>query len=445
MADALTDFEIISLIDTDEYGQLYRGRPFTEEKAAGTPRISFAFVSETPEVLIRQWTHPRLFGVNARKRLEQYWHIQKKSEYLAQIIAGDCSAGRWVYEPFVCSLVNHSLFIESNSIYWRRAWHDACVGLSFLHNNYLPHGRLSASAIFFSKTGNLKIGGVFPLFTDESGQISDDKSASLASQSASSLLKSEFKRDIGNLCAIFLQKDIFENLPESDQADIKALAAGKISIAKASERVSQRFIDFQKEYQNQQKEREAQASFVKAESAKRPRKGIGFLYSLVGLLILIGALTGGKIVIDNLIAPPTVSQTTQPKYKPGRKINQQDFQRSLAEQSKKDKIVSVSEQTNKKVNQTDLLAPPVLSEKPETDIFVGKVTAVRYQEIKVFNANLQKTLTVFVDDKSKLSFADGSPITLELLKPGKELEIEYEKNPNSDAKVYGNWIKVREL
>ena len=444
MADALTDFEIVSLIDADEFGQLYRGRSFTDEKTENRPSGNLIFRLEKQEYLIRQWTHPRLLDGNCRKRLELYWRLQKKSDYLAQIVAGDFAAGRWVYEPFVCSLANYSLFIESNSIYWRRAWHDACVGLSFLHENYLPHGRVRASEIYFSQDGRLKFGGVFPLFTDDSDRIPDKNAVLQSSQSASSFLKAEFNRDIQNLCQIFLRADIFENLPEEDQKDVQALNAKKMSLVKAAERVSIRFNEFQKIYLNQQEEREAQALIVKAQSAKRPRKGIGVLVSFAGLLLIIGVLTGGKIFIDSIIAPPTA--TTNPsQYTPGRKINQQEFKRSLDEQIKKDRIVSIEEQYKDKKPGPDLLSPPVLSDKPQTDVFVGKITSVRFQEIKVFNANLQKTITVFVDEKSRLSNADGTPIKLELLTAGKELEIQYEKNSDSESKVYGASIVIRDL
>lgn len=445
MADALTDFEIVSLIDADEFGQLYRGRLFTDDKADPRPSGNLIFRLEKQEYLIRQWTHPRLLDGNCRKRLELYWRLQKKSEYLAQIVAGDFAAGRWVYEPFVCSLVNYSLFIESNSIYWRRAWHDACVGLSFLHENYLPHGRVRASEIYLSRDGRLKFGGVFPLFTDDSDRIPDKNVFFHSSQSASSFLKAEFTRDIRNLCQIFLRPDIFENLPEEDQKDVQALNAKKLSLVKAAERVTVRFNEFQKIYLNQQQQREAQASIVKAESSKRPRKGIGVLVSFAGLLLVIGVLTGGKILIDSMITPPATTKTNPSLYTPGRKINHQEFKRSLDEQIKKDRIVSIEEQYKDKKPGPDLLSPPVLSDKPQTDVFVGKITSVRYQEIKVFNANLQKTITVFVDEKSSLSNADGTPIKLELLTAGKELEIQYEKNSGSDSKVYGSSIVIRDL
>lgn len=424
----IQNYEAVALIYSDEYVLIYRGRR------------AHTLAGQSEEVLIQQWINPHLFSDDCKQREELYAYISKISPNLARLIESDFQHGRYIYESFSCSLAQYNRFLDDGSPVWEQTWRDALLSLSQLHNSYLNHGNLNANSFYFRKDGQLKIVGIFPNFND------DFKYNIESPPEGRSFLELQFKKDIAALCSIFLSEPYRHLIPQADQDDCAKLSKGEITLETALQHAEKRFSDIVKAREEKDVRARKRALEEKENLEKQYRKGPGFVFvSILCLLVVLG-IVGGKYAIDKANKE---NDTKIPNHNnPASVTNLKDELQQAADKKNQeaygdDGFVHTPDTLPGREISAELRRPPVLSEEPEIQTFVGYVTSNTVPIIDVFNKNKQEKISFYVDEETKIVYADGSKRRQTEIRVGQEIEVEYELG-NKDEKAYAHVIRLND-
>ena len=422
------DFEAVALIHSDEYELIYRGR------------YARSLAGQSEDVLIQQWINPHLFTEDCKQREDLYAYVSKNNSNLARLIAYDFQRGRYVYESFSCSLAQYNRFLDDGSPVWEQTWRDALAALYQLHSSYLNHGNLNAHSFFFRKDGQLKIVGIFPNFNDDFKYNVGDK------PEGRSFLEQQFQKDIAALCSIFLSEPYRHLIPQADQDDCAKLSKGEITLETALQQAEKRFGAVVKAREEKDLQARKRALQEKEMLEKQYRKGPGFIFmSILCILVVLGVI-GVKYAFDRANtenAPDFPAQNNPSSVTDFRDELQLEAEKKNREAIGDDGIVHTPEVLPGREIPAELTRPPVLSDAPDKQIFVGYVTSILGPHIVLFNKNKQESLSLLMDTDTKIIYADGSSRRQSEIRVGQEIEVEYEQG-NEDENAYAHVIRLND-
>ena len=422
------DFEAVALIHSDEYELIYRGR------------YARAIAGQSEDVLIQQWINPHLFTNDCKQREDLYAYVSKNNPNLARLIAYDFQCGRYVYETFSCSLAQYNRFLDDGSPVWAQTWRDALLALSQLHNSYLNHGNLTVNSFYFRKDGQLKIVGIFPNFND------DFKYNVEAPPEGRSFLEMQFQKDIAALCSIFLSEPYRHLIPQADQDDCAKLSKNEITLETALQHAEKRFSAVKKAREEKEVKARKRALEEKENLEKQYRRGPGFVFMSIFCFLIVLGVIGVKYAFDQANtenAPDFPAQNN-----PASVTNFQDELQQAADKKNHttigdDGIVHTPEVLPGREIPAELTRPPVLSDEPDKQIFVGFVTNIMGPHVIIFNKNKQASLSFLMDTDTKIIYADGTSRRQSEIRVGQELEVEYEMGAQ-DENAYAHVIRLND-
>ena len=424
------DYEAVALIYSDEYVLIYRGRR------------AHTLAGQSEEVLIQQWINPHLFTDDCKQREDLYAYVSKTSPNLARLIAFDFKSGRYVYESFSCSLAQYNRFLDDGSPVWEQTWRDALLALSQLHKSYWNHGNLNANSFYFRKDGQLKIAGIFPNFND------DFKYNLEAPPEGRSFLELQFQKDIAALCSIFLSEPYRHLIPQADQDDCAKLSKGEITLETALQHAEKRFGAIVKAREEKDVKARKRALQEKENLEKQYRKGPGFIFMSIFCILVVLGVIGVKHALDKANRENDSDINLPSKANPSSITNFTDELQREADNRKQqaygdDGIVHTPNVLPGREIPAELARPPVLSDEPENQIFVGYVTSNTVPILDVFNKNKQEKISFYVDEETKIVYADGTARRQTEIRVGQEIEVEYEMGAK-DEKAYAHVIRLND-
>lgn len=423
------DYEAVSLIYSDEYELMYRGR-----------RIH-SLAGQSEEVLIIQWVNRYLFSEDCKQRQDVYAYISKDNSHLARLIAYDFQQGKYVFESFSCSLAQYNRFLDNGSPVWEQTWRDATKALLQLHNSYLNHGNLTPNSFFFKKDGQLKIVGIFPNFNDDFKYNLD-----APRPEGRAFLELEFKKDVAALCNIFLSEPYRNLISQADQDDCAKLAKGELTLEEAAAKAEERFNKIAKIREEKDVQARRRAIEEKERMERQRHKGPGFVFtSLVCIMIVMGVI-GIKYAIDkaNSEKIPNIPTHNNPASITDLKHElQQESDKASRQNIGDDGLVHTPETLPGREIPAELTRPPVLAEEPEKLIFVGVATEIIGPKLDVFNKNKQEKMSFIMDADTKVVYADGSTKRQSEIRLHQEVEVEYELG-RADEKAYAHVIRLQD-
>ena len=179
---------------------------------------------------------------------------------------------------------------------------------------------------------------------------------------------------------------------------------------------------------------------------KQYRKGPGFIFmSILCILVVLGVI-GVKYAFDRANtenAPDFPAQNNPSSVTDFRNELQLEAEKKNREAIGDDGIVHTPEVLPGREIPAELTRPPVLSDEPDKQIFVGYVTSILGPHIVLFNKNKQESLSLLMDTDTKIIYADGSSRRQSEIRVGQEIEVEYELG-NQDENAYAHVIRLQD-